>query len=432
MSLIRCSRNARCCLSRRPHKRPSRPAASQRSTPCWSTDRWRGPSSSTCSGSCRCLRTGRTCACHLERRPAAPQCLPPWALCSSSTQGRRTRRPSALRPRRLVIVGASAQSDSDPWKGAALEENRTASLPQPVQSFLDPAAHFLGQFEHQPRVVCRLRAEMKNVDWLPECNEPFRWQRKQSRQAKPWKRRRERSGRKPEKPRERLEIEQDRMYLLRPDDRDRNDRRSGSEGHLHEPTTPHPLYAIAISVTLCCTFDALRENAHELVAFQKSGRVVGMREHVAGLGQQHARERHGESPVDDKHASVPRLGMLGDDRGADHRPVVRNHARVVGDQERAAMSRNVAYPIDLDPPVLSIEPERDALDSFGKFRIEAEVVASVLRRLARIQYAKSPHLVRVWQHAVGLDMALDLQAAATEYLGWLQLEANRSTNTVRA
>ena len=32
----------------------------------------------------------------------------------------------------------------------------------------------------------------------------------------------------------------------------------------------------------------------------------------------------------------------------------------------------------------------------------------------------------------GLDMALDLQAAATEYLGWLQLEANRSPNTVRA
>ncbi len=29
-------------------------------------------------------------------------------------------------------------------------------------------------------------------------------------------------------------------------------------------------------------------------------------------------------------------------------------------------------------------------------------------------------------------MALDLQAAATEYIGWLQLEANRSPNTVRA
>src|SRR5712692_8440515 len=32
----------------------------------------------------------------------------------------------------------------------------------------------------------------------------------------------------------------------------------------------------------------------------------------------------------------------------------------------------------------------------------------------------------------GLDMAIDLQAAADEYLGWLQLEANRSPNTVRA
>ena len=32
----------------------------------------------------------------------------------------------------------------------------------------------------------------------------------------------------------------------------------------------------------------------------------------------------------------------------------------------------------------------------------------------------------------GLDMPLDLKAAADEYIGWLQLEANRSPNTVRA
>src|SRR5260370_13024168 len=38
----------------------------------------------------------------------------------------------------------------------------------------------------------------------------------------------------------------------------------------------------------------------------------------------------------------------------------------------------------------------------------------------------------VWQHAVGLDMLHDLQAAVSEYIGWLQLEANRSPNTVRA
>src|SRR5437868_13425975 len=38
----------------------------------------------------------------------------------------------------------------------------------------------------------------------------------------------------------------------------------------------------------------------------------------------------------------------------------------------------------------------------------------------------------MWQHALGLDMPLDSQAAANEYIGWLQLEANRSPNTVRA
>lgn len=38
----------------------------------------------------------------------------------------------------------------------------------------------------------------------------------------------------------------------------------------------------------------------------------------------------------------------------------------------------------------------------------------------------------MWQHAPGLDMPFDLQAAANEYIGWLQLEANRSPNTVRA
>src|ERR1700694_3274237 len=44
----------------------------------------------------------------------------------------------------------------------------------------------------------------------------------------------------------------------------------------------------------------------------------------------------------------------------------------------------------------------------------------------------APRHEGVWQHADGLDMLNDLQAAASEYLGWLQLEANRSPNTVRA
>src|SRR5713101_1666282 len=42
------------------------------------------------------------------------------------------------------------------------------------------------------------------------------------------------------------------------------------------------------------------------------------------------------------------------------------------------------------------------------------------------------HGMGMWQHAGGLDMLHDLQAAVSEYIGWLQLEANRSPNTVRA
>jgi site-specific recombinase XerD len=101
-------------------------------------------------------------------------------------------------------------------------------------------------------------------------------------------------------------------------------------------------------------------------------------------------------------------------------------------EQRAAPSRHVIDPIDLDPPVLPIEPERDALNPVGEFGIEPELIAARLQLFAGTVDTKRPHLLRVWQHAGGLDMALDLQAAATEYLGWLQLEANRSPNTVRA
>src|SRR6266571_9152621 len=53
-------------------------------------------------------------------------------------------------------------------------------------------------------------------------------------------------------------------------------------------------------------------------------------------------------------------------------------------------------------------------------------------RLAVLGTRRAPAFDRVWQHANGLDMPYDLQAATDEYIGWLQLEANRSPNTVRA
>src|ERR1700674_4275633 len=319
-----------------------------------------------------------------------------------------------------------------PREPTGLKENRPAPCPQLIQRSLDPAANFLGQLEHQPRVIRAFGAETRNVDRLSDRDEPLRRQRDQARQPEPWKSGRDRNGRQAKQPRERLEVEQDGVQLLRPDARDGDDRGSRAQRNLDEATTSESRNAIAISISLGRALDALRKNPDELIAFEQRRCVVRMREHVAGLDQQHVREWHRESPVDDQHASVSRVRVLGDDRRADHRPVVWNDPGVVGHEQRAASSGHVVHPLDLNAPVVAIEPERDALDSRGEFRIKAEFIVSWFRHFAGADHTKSPHLVRVWQHADGLDMAIDLQAAATEYLGWLQLEANRSPNTVRA
>src|SRR5260370_1005213 len=52
-----------------------------------------------------------------------------------------------------------------------------------------------------------------------------------------------------------------------------------------------------------------------------------------------------------------------------------------------------------------------------------------MRPTLRERLAPPPPL---WQHAGGLDLPNDLQAATSEYVGWLQLGANRRPNTGRA
>src|SRR4029077_6390545 len=80
--------------------------------------------------------------------------------------------------------------------------------------------------------------------------------------------------------------------------------------------------------------------------------------------------------------------------------------------------------------ILAIEPERDVLDAFRELDVETEAVALGDVRLGRTHHAKGPHDWIYYMRV--LDMPLALQAAANEYIGWLQLEANRSPNTVRA
>jgi integrase/recombinase XerD len=77
---------------------------------------------------------------------------------------------------------------------------------------------------------------------------------------------------------------------------------------------------------------------------------------------------------------------------------------------------------------IGAEPQAATINTATKASSDLIIPVS----LYEIDDQTPPSRHRVWQHADGLDMLLDLQAAASEYLGWLQLEANRSPNTVRA
>src|SRR6267378_8045671 len=97
---------------------------------------------------------------------------------------------------------------------SALKEDRPASRQQLLQRALDPLPHMLGELEHKPCIVGRVSTEMRNVDRLAECDEPFRRQRKQTSKAKQRKGRRDRRRRPPEQSRERPDLEHHRVHLF--------------------------------------------------------------------------------------------------------------------------------------------------------------------------------------------------------------------------
>ena len=85
------------------------------------------------------------------------------------------------------------------------------------------------------------------------------------------------------------------------------------------------------------------------------------------------------------------MRVLGDDRGPDHRAVVRDEPSVVGREEGASASGHVLHPVDFDAPVIAVQPERDALDSRRELGIEAEFVASWLQLLAGTDHPEGSH-----------------------------------------
>ena len=81
--------------------------------------------------------------------------------------------------------------------------------------------------------------------------------------------------------------------------------------------------------------------------------VAGQRR--AGLAGQLADDRRLEHQVGAEHPQVPVRRVVVEQRDLGHHRVQRDGAGVVGDDQRAALGRDVLQPADLDPEVVLVQ-----------------------------------------------------------------------------
>ena len=104
---------------------------------------------------------------------------------------------------------------------------------------------------------------------------------------------------------------------------------------------------------------------------------------LPGATEEPAEHRHAHEQARDQRAHMARMRVLRKDRGLDHRAVPWQHARMVGDEKRAAGGWDVLDPGCLDPPVVAIHQVEQRQERFGPLRVEAEVVDGIVRASLR-------------------------------------------------
>ena len=216
-------------------------------------------------------------------------------------------------------------------------------------------------------------------------------------------RRRDREVQEPGQPLEHADLREHRHRLLRADERDRDDRDLGAHRGLDEAAAPEAPQPVAVRVELLRPLAALGEHEHELALVVEQaldvGRVGG---HAADLRHEHREQRVALEEVLDGQVHRPRARMLLLDRLEDHRRVGRQRAGVVGDEQRAAVGRDVLDALDLaaEPVVVEEVVERlveHALDALGAPPVRdlalgldrGQVVAQVLARGGELLHGAS-------------------------------------------
>ena len=191
--------------------------------------------------------------------------------------------------------------------------------------------------------------------------------------------RRDRNVRQPQQARQRLAVAQDRVDLLSPHDRHRDDRLAGAQRGRHEAATAEALQLVPLREGLADALEALGEHPDDLVIVEQPLGVRVAGEGVAALARQRRHDREGEDQVGTEQAQRPLGGVVVVQRQDGHEGVDGDGAGVVGDDQRAARVRDVVQPAGLDAEPLVVErAQRRQEHVVREVAVEAELIDLVI------------------------------------------------------
>src|SRR5699024_11647692 len=161
---------------------------------------------------------------------------------------------------------------------------------------------------------------------------------------------RDRDVRDAEQPSERRNVADQRVDLLRSDDRARHDGHARVHGRGYESASPEALELVALRIRLADAFEALGPDTDQFSLTQEAFGVLVAREGRTAFARGFGDERQREDQVGGEHAQVACRMVVDDERGHDR--VDRDGAGVVRYEQHAVLCGDVLRTAYLDPEPL--------------------------------------------------------------------------------
>ncbi len=214
---------------------------------------------------------------------------------------------------------------------------------------------------------------------LAELDDPVGRQRDRADRAQPREQRGHREIWQLEQPGDRFRIADHRIDLLSADDRAGNDRHPGLDRRDREPAAPETLQLIALAERLPGPFEALREDPDQFPGAQQPVGLLRAGPGVPAHPGQTGQDGHGIYEVSAQQPQVPVRGMLVEQAGLQHHGVERQHAGMVGDNQRRPGGGNMLKAAHPDPEPVPVEDPGHRHEHAGvELGIEAGLVGLVV------------------------------------------------------